>query len=51
LELRAPIDDPQAPKTTPGPNGKTDDRIAKWSETLSKDPWVDESLNILGDMR
>jgi carboxyl-terminal processing protease len=47
-----PVEDPRATAVqTPGPNGKTDDRIAKWSETLSKDPWVDESLNILSDMK
>ncbi len=32
------------------PNGKTDDSAAKWRENLSKDPWVDECLSILGDM-
>jgi hypothetical protein len=37
-------------RTAPGPNGKTDDTASKWRETLSKDPWVEESLNILGDM-
>jgi len=34
----------------PGPNGKTDDRAARWSETVSKDPWLDECVAILGDM-
>ena len=32
------------------PNGKTDDSAAKWRDNLSKDPWVDECLSILGDM-
>ena len=45
-----PIEDPKATVNTPDPNGKTDDRIARWSENLSKDPWVEESANILGDM-
>ena len=45
-----PIADPNATATTPNPNGKTDDRIARWSENLSKDPWVEESVSILGDM-
>lgn len=32
-------------------NGKKDSRAAKWRDTLARDPWVDESLNILRDMR
>jgi len=31
-------------------NGKTDDSAQKWRENLSKDPWIEESLSILGDM-
>lgn len=45
------IDDPAAPVIAPGPNGKTDDRIAKWSASLARDPWVEETLNILGEMK
>jgi carboxyl-terminal processing protease len=41
-EISAPI--------APGPNGKTDDRAAKWSENISKDPWLDETVSILADM-
>ncbi|MDX2021167.1 MAG: carboxy terminal-processing peptidase [Deltaproteobacteria bacterium] len=32
-------------------NGKKDSRVAKWSDNLARDPWVDESLNILTDMK
>jgi carboxyl-terminal processing protease len=46
-----PLADPKATAKAPSPNGKKDDRIARWSETLSKDPWVEESLMILGDMK
>ncbi len=42
------LDDP-APMA-PGPGGKTDDRPAKWRDSLARDPWVEESVNILGDM-
>ena len=42
--------DAPAPMAAPGPNGKADDTQAKWRENLSKDPWVEECLNILGDM-
>ena len=45
-----PIDDPNATVTAPRPGGKTDDRVAKWGENLSRDPWIDESLNILGNI-
>ncbi|MEO8702926.1 MAG: carboxy terminal-processing peptidase [Kofleriaceae bacterium] len=45
-----PIDDPALPAKLPDANGKTDDRIAKWADNLAKDPWVDEGVNILGDM-
>jgi carboxyl-terminal processing protease len=34
----------------PGPGGKADDRIAHWRDNLARDPWVDECVNILGDM-
>jgi len=42
------LDDPTP--TAPGPGGKTDDRLARWRENLARDPWVEESVNILGDM-
>lgn len=38
----------QATKTSA--DGKTDDSAQKWRDNLSKDPWIDESLSILGDM-
>jgi len=34
----------------PGPGGKTDDRLTRWRDGLSRDPWVDECINILTDM-
>jgi carboxyl-terminal processing protease len=45
------IDDPDAAVTAPRPGGaKPEDRTAHWRETLAHDPWVDECLNVLGDM-
>lgn len=44
------IEDPAAPATTPGPNGRQDDRPQHWRDALSRDPWVDECVSILGDM-
>jgi carboxyl-terminal processing protease len=41
--------DPKAPKVTPR-DGKPVDRDAKWRNALAHDPWVQESLMILGDM-
>lgn len=32
-------------------NGKRDSRATKWRDNLARDPWVDESLNVLGDMK
>jgi carboxyl-terminal processing protease len=34
----------------PGPGGNSDDRLAHWRDNLARDPWVDECVNILGDM-
>jgi carboxyl-terminal processing protease len=42
------IDEPQAPVPTNG--GKADDRLSRWRDNLAKDAFVDESLNVLGDM-
>ncbi len=39
----------------PDPGGVTaaakDERLAKWREGLARDPWVDENIAILGDMK
>jgi carboxyl-terminal processing protease len=40
----------EAAPLPPGPNGTSDDRAAKWREQLARDPWVEECVNILGDM-
>jgi carboxyl-terminal processing protease len=45
------IDDGTPPPPPPGPGGKADDRLAKWRDNLARDPWVDESLEILNDMK
>lgn len=34
----------------PSASGNSDDRIARWRDNLARDPWVDECVNILGDM-
>jgi carboxyl-terminal processing protease len=44
-----PLDEP-APVAA-GSNGKKDSRVAKWRDNLARDPWVDESLSVLGDMK
>jgi carboxyl-terminal processing protease len=46
----APAAEASAP---PSPTRKTstdDDKPQKWEEALGKDPWVEEALNLLGDM-
>ncbi|MBA3395530.1 MAG: carboxy terminal-processing peptidase [Deltaproteobacteria bacterium] len=45
-----PIEDPAIKPTVPGPGGRKDDRAIKWSDALARDPWIDESVHILGDM-
>ena len=37
--------------TAPGPGGKTDDRVTRWKDSLARDPWVDECVSILADMK
>jgi carboxyl-terminal processing protease len=46
------IDDPEAAVTAPRPGGtnKPEDRTTHWRDNLAHDPWVDECLNVLGDM-
>jgi carboxyl-terminal processing protease len=39
------------PVPAPGPGGKTDDRLTKWKDALARDPWVDECVSILADMK
>jgi carboxyl-terminal processing protease len=45
------IADPAIPEAAPGPGGKKDDRLVKWRDALARDPWVDESVSILADMK
>jgi carboxyl-terminal processing protease len=42
------LDDPNLPP--PGPGGSQRDPLARWRENLSRDPWIEECANILGDM-
>ena len=42
------IDDPALPP--PGPGGRKDDRLERWRDGVARDPWVEECVNILGDM-
>jgi len=34
----------------PGPANHGSDRVAMWRDNLARDPWVEECVNILGDM-
>jgi carboxyl-terminal processing protease len=42
--------DENAPPPPPGPDGRVDDRLPRWRESVARDPWVEECVNILGDM-
>jgi carboxyl-terminal processing protease len=45
------LDDPALPPGGPGgPGGNRDDRLTRWRDGVSRDPWVEECVNILGDM-
>jgi carboxyl-terminal processing protease len=43
-----PIADADAKAIAPPP-GRTDDRATRWRDGLARDPWVEESVNILRD--
>jgi hypothetical protein len=47
-----PLEDSPAPATAPPPGGPkpAEDKAAKWRDNLARDPWVEETVNILGDM-
>jgi carboxyl-terminal processing protease len=45
-----PLDDSATAASAPGPGGKQNDRPARWRDELTRDPWIDESVAILGDM-
>jgi carboxyl-terminal processing protease len=48
-----PLEDSPAPANAPAPGGAAgakDDKAAKWRDNLARDPWVEETLNIMGDM-
>ena len=42
------LDDPNLPPQ--GPGGKNSDPLTRWREGVSRDPWIEECVNILGDM-
>lgn len=45
-------DIPPRPATTGrlSPVGHKDDRLERWRDGVARDPWVEECINILGDM-
>ncbi|HEY6173952.1 MAG TPA: carboxy terminal-processing peptidase, partial [Kofleriaceae bacterium] len=42
------LDDPNTPP--PGPGGNKVDRLARWRDSVARDPWIEECVNVLGDM-
>jgi hypothetical protein len=40
--------DPALPP--PGPDGHKDDRLERWRDGVARHPWVEECVNIVGDM-
>jgi carboxyl-terminal processing protease len=45
------IDDGHPPPPPPPNGGKADDRLQKWRDNLARDPFVDECVEILGDIK
>ncbi len=45
-----PLESSPAPATASGPGGKTDDRPQKWRDGIARDPWIEETVTILGEM-
>jgi carboxyl-terminal processing protease len=44
------LEDPLQGQPVPTP-GRTDDRMQRWQDHLSRDPWVDECVSILNEMK
>jgi len=44
------VGESSAPPVAPGPGGNKDDRLARWRDSVARDPWVEECVNVLGDM-
>lgn len=40
----------EATPPPPGPGGNHDDRLARWRDSVARDPWIEECVNVLGDM-
>lgn len=45
------LEDTPVPAPGPGGKGPTDDRLTKWKDSLARDPWVDECVSIISDMK
>lgn len=41
------LDDPAVP---PSPSGNHVDPLARWRDGVARDPWIEECVNVLGDM-
>ena len=46
-----PVDGKDVPAAAPGPGQKPDEKPVKWRDALARDPWVDECVSILNDMK
>jgi carboxyl-terminal processing protease len=45
------LEDPVSQQPVRAPGAKPDDRLQRWQDSLSRDPWVDESVSLLGEMK
>jgi carboxyl-terminal processing protease len=45
------VEDPVAGQPVPPPGGKPDDRLQRWQDNLAHDPWLDECVTLIGEMK
>ena len=45
------VEDPTVGQPVPPPGGKPDDRVQRWETELAHDPWLDEAVNLITEMK
>jgi carboxyl-terminal processing protease len=45
------VEDPTVGQVAPPPGGKPDDRVQRWETELAHDPWLDEAVNLMAEMK
>jgi carboxyl-terminal processing protease len=45
------VEDPTVGQPVPPPGAKPDDRLQRWQDELAHDPWLDEAVNLMAEMK